>query len=661
MRQRQSTQMRGSITDRIDIGRVAVISSVGQRPDAPRIEDKNHATSHQSARFESLPNEASPWSSALKFQRFLPLLLIAAYSRPAEAAAPKIHYALVADHLEYSADRFLLTARGHAELTATDGTTMDGRLIIVDLKAHRILVAGHVHVYVGKTTLDGAAFSEFLDFNRSYFLPVENEPDRLTFLDGEYGRPLAGREMPGDAFSLPAETTDKPFLTGHRALIVFGQELRFGPAMLNTGIASIPVPNYFLTLSTNPNFAQNSLSGAHYDASYPFAGSSHSQTTLHIREDSTSGLFGAVEQRFAWEKSYIVGSIAPLDHEQKQYNVLGLQKISPTLQVSGFAQENAFQQGFSQPLSASAYFNTRATQALRGSYLQLNADQYYQSVLGDPHNACDCYDGPSHVFVTNHPVDLQLAWNGIDRKISHLPISYRLRSGFGYSHDIQGVVPLNGTNFGSGILPTSDATVPSLIGIGVPTITDSLLGFTLYTSALRIARDHHGNDLDFNAQLDKQRTAFSLPHHVDTTNTTLSLSKTFGTKGAVYLAYLINNTRDDYGAQQRLAYAPLVPTSPQTGATYPGFGAFEGFSTTRGVVESFIYTPNPNLNATLSFRQNTDFPSAVPGFFGQPPDSVTSEVRVRVRPHLLVDLSRSYYFNFGTQRWSPQFGILVGG
>ncbi|HEV7180119.1 MAG TPA: hypothetical protein VGN11_09610, partial [Candidatus Baltobacteraceae bacterium] len=75
-------------------------------------------------------------------------------------------------------------------------------------------------------------------------------------------------------------------------------------------------------------------------------------------------------------------------------------------------------------------------------------------------------------------------------------------------------------------------------------------------------------------------------------------------------------------------------------------------------------------------RQHRDFPVPVPGEFtppptnvlgayiynsylGQPPYDATGEVRVRIARHFNVDVQRTYYFNFGTQRWSPQFVVQV--
>ena len=42
-----------------------------------------------------------------------------------------------------------------------------------------------------------------------------------------------------------------------------------------------------------------------------------------------------------------------------------------------------------------------------------------------------------------------------------------------------------------------------------------------------------------------------------------------------------------------------------------------------------------------------------------PPAGAVVPLRVRVQPHLLVDVARSYYFNFGSQLWSPQFTVTL--
>jgi len=577
--------------------------------------------------------------------------------------------AISADDLTYDSDRFLLIGRGNVHMSDTDGFTATARYLAMDLKADRLVIAGHIDVKTAHGEhLLGAALSLFLDVERAYYLPVVGGPDRWTYLNNDFAHPLLGREMPGDAFALPDPSMHRPFLHGHRAVVAPHRLMRFGAGMLDTEVVVVPVPTYTLNLSTNPNYAQNSLAGANYDASYPFAGSTNrsgtrgTTTALHLRESAASGLFAAVESHAVWAKSSLVDSYAPLNHAQRQINLIDTTHLSPTLQFDGFAQENGFQPNpLGQPLSASGYFNGKLTQALRQSYLQINADQYEQSLLADPHNACNCYGDATHVFVPNHPFDIHLVWIGFDQRVGHLPFTARLRSGYGWSHDGYGVVPLPNTAFANQAFSASvNPNDPSLIGIGVPTISDTLIGGTLTSKSIRLMRDHHGRDTAFNASFDRQRQWFSLPHHIDTTTTRLSISKVFGPRAASYIAYTIANTSDDYGAQQRIAYTPQIPTSSQTGLTYPGFAAFEGFATNRGLTEGYVYTPSPDFNVALTATENDDSPTPIPGVFGQAPVNIGAEMRLRLRAHLLLDIARSYYFNFGTLRWSPQFSVLLG-
>ena len=71
-------------------------------------------------------------------------------------------------------------------------------------------------------------------------------------------------------------------------------------------------------------------------------------------------------------------------------------------------------------------------------------------------------------------------------------------------------------------------------------------------------------------------------------------------------------------------------------------------------------------------RENDDFPVAVPGVaqsignvtyfnnYGVPPYALTLDARFRINSLLTLDISRSYFFNFGGyQRWSPTFAIQV--
>lgn len=571
---------------------------------------------------------------------------------------------LRADRIEYDGDRFFLTARGNVRLRITGGYTATARFFSMDVKANRYLLAGHVQVTAPNLSLEGAALANFLDLGRIYFLPSAATPDRVTFLSEDFTHPIAGREMPGDAFALPEHLASHPLLEGREVVVTPHGSLRFAKAMLNTGPLTVPVPDYVLNLAANPNLSENSLAGASFDAAYPFAGSPNATSAFHLRAGGGNGVFGAVEQRLAWRKAYLVGSVSPLNHSLKQYNLLGSTSLTPTLQLQGFSQTQAFQHGFAMPLNASEYLNLRLTQALKRSYLQSTIDQYYQSLLADPEGRgpCpggECYGDGTHVFVPNHPVDMQLAWLGFEEKVPKLPLKYRLRSGYNYDHDLYGILPPGdlapGTVSYTQILPRNGG----LIGVGVPTVTYSFLGATLYLPSYRLARDRNGNDLTFNASVDGQRKWYSLPHQVNTVTSTFSLSKTYGTKLSTYASYNIAHTGDQYGDLQRAVYPVPSSGSPVLGsADWP---TFDGFSTLRTLSQAVIFTPNPNFNAGLTFAETNDFPRTVPGVFGPAPFSVTGETRVRLRRHLLIDLTRTYYYNYGNEHFNPGYGLLIGG
>ena len=70
-----------------------------------------------------------------------------------------------------------------------------------------------------------------------------------------------------------------------------------------------------------------------------------------------------------------------------------------------------------------------------------------------------------------------------------------------------------------------------------------------------------------------------------------------------------------------------------------------------------MYTPTQYFGLNLLLSRFYDTPAPVPGAYGQPPVQLVGDLRVRLSKQVLVDLTRSYYFNFANERWTPQFGI----
>ncbi len=176
----------------------------------------------------------------------------------------------------------------------------------------------------------------------------------------------------------------------------------------------------------------------------------------------------------------------------------------------------------------------------------------------------------------------------------------------------------------------------------------------------------------FNGSFDTQRQWMSVPHHINTQSTTLSLSRQFSRFVNSYLSYSVTNTSDLYNHGGYVPYAPPLPY----GQVYQPFLSFRGAATLRTATLGTTYSASPNLVTTLTFSHHQDFPAAYPGLFpqpplnvlgqytytnylGQPPWQLTGEVRARVLPHLVIDVQRTYFFHFGSQIWSPQFVVQL--
>ncbi|MBV8364389.1 MAG: hypothetical protein JO193_07480 [Candidatus Eremiobacteraeota bacterium] len=559
---------------------------------------------------------------------------------------------LNANQVEFYYDRFVIEGDGNVKVDLPGGVKVSGDTFSMDLRLHRFLVAGNVTVVAGDQTLHGAAMSDFLAFRRVYFVPVTDQPDRWTYLDGDYAHPQKGREMPGDAFFFPDVGNARPYIRAQSAVIDPDNYATFRPASVDTGIGYLPAPVYVLNFSTNPNLAQNSLSGANFDAPYPFAGNAHSISAIHFRYDNINKTYFSFEQHFASDRAYAVFSLNPATRPSKFWNLLTSDRFAPQSQVQTFTQLHTFQSGLSMPVESSQYTNLTLTQALRRSYLQYSVNFYNQSLLDEP--PLLYFHDPSHTFNAAHPVNMQLTLTGFDERIGHLPLYERFRIGGLYVHDVYGIQGY-ATPSSGGCSP--DPNNPSYcnpsgqpFGVG-QNLWQNLVGLTLYTPSVKL-----GGNAYLNAVFDKQRT-WGAPHYVDTTDSNVSLSKLYGTHAVTYLQYDVRNVSDVYGRNQLLAYPPYVPIV--NGTPYPGFAAFRGLATYRTLTGGFALTPNPDFALAIFARKHTDFPASIPFYYGTPPYDISGDVRIRIAPHTMLDISRTYYFNFANERWSPYFQIQV--
>ena len=567
-----------------------------------------------------------------------------------------------ADRVAFYYDRFVLEADGNVRVSTSDGMTISGDAFSMDLKLNRFLLAGHVHVADAAGAQDGAALADYLDFDRIYLVPLTTAPDRWTFVGGDFAHPVKGRDMPGDTFFFPDLGSAKPYMTTRSAVVGEKSFVRFGSGQFdvsNGGGLYIPVPSYYVNFSADPHLGDNSLSGANYDATWEFTGGANAISALHFRYDTVNKTYLSFEQHLSGPKAYAVFSLNPITRPSKFWNLLLSDQPSDHTQFRSFTQLHTFQYGLSRPLESQQVTTVQATQALSRSFLTANwqFENFSMLVLG-------CYldrSNQQHCTSPNHPAYLQLGWQTFDQPLTPFFHGARLyghlSAGIGFLHDAYPLQMFGGTNY--------------------QTIWQHQAGFELYMPHLRIGNSPltYQNmylDLSFN----KQRQWNSVPHYVDTAQTKMSLSKSLDRFNHMigFLDYTVQNTGDYYGAQQSLVYPSFVPLV--NGVPVPGYAAFRGIATQRTLSLGLQYSNQGDFSAFLLARRHTDFPAPFPGLFGppltnvlgqiqgdsylgQPPYDLTGEIRMRINPHMSIDISRTYYFNYGNQGWSPQFVFQV--
>jgi hypothetical protein len=537
----------------------------------------------------------------------------------APAAAVTRTVDLNAQSVRYFSNRFIVTADGNVRARLSDGTVITGSTFSMDLKLNRFLIAGGVHVVGPGIDQRGAAWAGYPDLDESFFLPAFTDPDRWTIFGSDYAHPQKGRVQPGDAFFLPDVSGDRPFIRANAATIIPRQMVQFSPGSILALGVYVPIPGYDLVFSANPNFSQNGFAGAVADVGLPYHGSRTSVSAFHLRYDQLFGAYLAFDQHFVWDKDYIVLSADPLNRPQRQYNAIGFKKWSPHFETRLFEQESVYQHVISKPDVATVFSNLQATFGKNRTSLSVNVNQFNTSVIPfDSHH-------DFNPLSDQHPFEFQAGLLHSNTLIAGTPIQFSYRVGIGMAHNSYNV-----ETFGAQQTP-------------ITTLWYNVAGFTLITPNIRLP----GN-INFNASFDRSRQHYSLPVYQDNASTTISANKSYSTKLNLSLAYNVSNTGLYYGARQ-LEFFPTNNIQAD-----PGFAAFRGLITSRALIGGFVFTPNPDFALNLQARREWDTPTQVPFVYGRPPYSLTGDVRVRLSPHVLVDVSRSYFFNFANQRLSPQ-------
>lgn len=534
-----------------------------------------------------------------------------------------------AERVLYYSDAASVQARGNVHVQFPDGSSADGDAFSMDLSLRRFVVAGHVRLHTQAGEYVGAGIADFLEFRRVYFLPLEPDADRWTFLNGDYAHPKKGRAMPGDAFELPDLADSRPYIVAKVAVIdptSFAKLSPAGIAVLEGPVRTPPLAPYVDNFSANSNFGVNSLSGATFDAPYNFAGSRASLDTLHFRYDQqrqVRGFLSFEHHSVFGTRGYAVFSLNPATQFEKQWNLLAYARTGANNALALETQLFTSQHGLTQPQSSSGFADLQFSQALRQSSLRLEASQEYRDLLGGS-------------ALANHPFAAGLQWSGFDQRLARTGLTYRLESGIATVHDVFGVSPTQ-----------------------LRDVASHFVGGAVYTPVYA-GPLHTG----LNALFRERRTYLSFPNVVDEQTFQASASRRLSRTFVAVGSYIVDSVRTDNPA---LTFATpngstgLVPapTSPNGLPLVGGVGTTVAGATNRAIVLTAASAPSPTFQVTLTGIQNNYSPVQVPFVAGPPRYQAIGDVRMHLTRTLFLDLTRSYSFNWGNQRWSPQFGIVV--
>jgi hypothetical protein len=560
------------------------------------------------------------------------------------AAAPPTSLDVSAKVVDFYSNRFIVTADGNVRVRLSDGTIVRGETFTMDLKLNRYLVAGDVRLDGPTIHQVGAAFAGYPDLDRSYFLPANGTPERVTYYGLDWATPHVGREQPGDAYFFPDLSGERPYIVADGARIIPKTNVLFDAARIYTAGAYLPSPRYVVTFSPNSHFYENAFQGGRFDVALPFNGSAHSLSALHLRNDPYNGTYLAFDQHFVWDRDWIAFGIDPLTQEQRQYNLIGYKRWSPKFESRLFLQESAAQPGIiNRPTNAAGFSQLQLTGGFKGSSITLTQDNYWQYLLGLPKGLTDLTT-LSDAFDPRwreHPTDGSLVFTGGPSPLVHGPleIDVRPRTGVGYAHDA----------YGYGGYPNLQP--------GPASIFYKYAGGSLSTNSIKL-----GGGLSFSGSYDRQRMWYSTPHQVDNGDLRLALAGAYDPRQIRYfVAYEVKTLDDYWGAQQLAAYPPGTECGGDVCVSqfgrFSGQNAFRGLATSRGYTSSLIWTPTQYFGVNLTLARFYDTPAPVPGVYGQPPWQFTGDLRMRLSRQVLLDLTRYYYFNFANERWEPQFGI----
>lgn len=526
--------------------------------------------------------------------------LIAACAALSPCAASARASASVDGTLLFFADTLAIVGRDGATLRLADGTHGRADAVYVDLKTHRIVLAGHAHVERGAAAAGADAIALELDGDRVDLLDATAGVSRTTRALGA----ATAAEYDAARFAFPDVDDRNAFIKSKHATIAPHADVRFAPASFPTSVGAFPVPSYMYTYATGAGFGASSLAGATFDQPYGLFGSPTALTALHARwEDGPGAALALQQQIVSGDDAYVTASIdAPFrGYAVRSFNAYRRMGRRFT----------AYADGSGTIYGSAARVGLTAAFGLAGGTLEYRRNSA----------------GGSGFDATLRTPDRPLIGGA----------TWQLRGGVGFDAQRGGLLRA---------LP--DAPHYS-------TVWRRQLGVSVSSPLVRIPL---GATLA--STVGATRTWYSFPHHFDGLDVSALASRPLLRNVTLFAGYAGSWSSDVYPTAQGIFYpAPTTPLLTPDGTPYVGYAAFTGARTFRSQNVDLQYTPNraSGTSFRLSVVHTADFPQF--NGFGRPQWEARADAKFRPFPNVGIDVGRVYDFAWGGTRWQPRWSFAI--
>ncbi|GAC1596470.1 MAG: hypothetical protein NVS3B28_27990 [Candidatus Velthaea sp.] len=502
-----------------------------------------------------------------------------------------------AGRVNFFADIPGIVARDRVRITCESGLELRGESAYIDLHENRLVIAGNALATRGSLDVTADAIAVDLNEHRVDVLRADSGAERLSVaLDA-----ARAETIEPDRFAFPELDDARTYIRARHAAITPNANARFMPAAFPNSPGAVPVPSYLYTFATNPSFGTNALGGATFDQPYGIIGGPTSLLSAHLRyEDGIGTTVGLDDHHVYGDNAYVVTALDSPLRPNRSVVLQAYQRMGPR---------------FSHSLDVSSAYGVTSTHyALTGAF----AGGSGAGIVVGRASALTYADLSAH---------------SPDRRIIGA-ITARLSADAGFLRDPGGVL----------------ATLPDAadyrtlwhhgadLFIGAPSVNGPL--GTSVASTLRLSR-----------------TWYAFPHQRDYAALSISAARALTNNVRMYAVYTAAYSYDIYPTAQARFYPrpPATFTAPD-GTPWPGYAAYTGASTQRGVNVDLTYA-RADTSLRLSLAQADDFPQF--HGYGRAPYVVRIDGRFRPLPNVGLALGRSYGFGWGGQRLSRwTFSVL---